>query len=68
MVMSVAASSPRGYCIRCGGIEFHVIHHLVVRRYKSEFGEELDADNVNREVNPRSRYTLVACIADGSDI
>ena len=28
MVMSISADAPRAYCIRCGGIEFHVVGNL----------------------------------------
>ena len=43
MVMSVAARDPRACCIRCGGVEFHILERREVVSESSERRGDLSA-------------------------
>ena len=70
MVMSVSTESPRAYCIRCGGIEFHVVGNLAAALSRSDVAgnRRVSSERAGPPAFESLCYAIVACISDGSDI
>ena len=70
MVMSISTNAPRAYCIRCGGIDFHVIGNLSGNSLRSH--QPVGVDAGRERVGPLAfecaGYSIAAYIGDGSDI
>ena len=70
MVMSISTNAPRAYCIRCGGIEFHVVGNLAAALSRSDVAanRRVSRERAGPPAFESLRYAIVACIGDGSDI